>query len=150
MSTLRLLAKAIGIGAVGISAYDICNQTARTGNNYIRYMGAKRVQDSFMRTSTTQSKSAFGNGVQNWIREKQLNSPIKRFFDKITGYSVSFVNSVSKHIGTLSIGLLAVLSTGKGILGKIPGLGIASAGLLAAHCINFLLENIFVNVNNPK
>ncbi len=150
MSTLRLLSKVIGIGAVGISAYDICSETSRAGNRYAEYAGAKRAQDCFMRTSTTTSKSAFGNGVQNWLREKSLNSPILRLFDKITGYSKSIVDSVSKNIDKLGLGVLAVIGSGKGILGKIPILGIASAGLLAMHGINFLLENIFGKTNNTK
>jgi hypothetical protein len=150
MSTLRLLAKAIGIGAVGISAYDICSETKRAGNNYVRYAGAQRAQDCFLRTSTTTSKSAFGNSVQNWIRERSLHSPIFRLYDKIVGFSKSLVDSTGRNIDKLGLGILALIGSGKGILGKIPILGIASAGILAAHGINFLIENIFGNSNNPK
>ena len=150
MSTLRFLAKAIGIGAVGISAYDICSETSRAGNNYVRYAGAKRAQDCFLRTSTTTSKSAFGNGVQNWIRERSLHSSVLRFIDKITGFSKSIFESTSKNIDKLGLGILALVGTGKGILGKIPILGIASAGLLAMQGINFLVENIFGRSNNLR
>ena len=143
MSTLRLLSKIIGIGAVGISAYDICSQTNRTGSNYARYHGAQRAQDSFIRTSTTQTTSAIGSKVQNFIRERSLNSPIFRLYDNIVGYTKSLFTSIADNSLTLGAGLLAIIGSGKGILGKIPILGITSAGYLAAQGINFLLENIF-------
>ena len=150
MSTLRFLAKAIGIGAVGITAYDICSETSRMGNNYVRYAGAKRAEDCFLRTSSSPSNSAFGNGLQNWIRERSLHSPILRLYDRIVGYSKSIGSSIGKNIDKLGLGVLAVIGSGKGILGKIPVLGIASAALLAAQGVNFLIENVFGGTNNKS
>lgn len=141
----NLLAKAIGLAAVGIAGYDTITTAHRRSNRYVQQQQLSRLGDVFRRTDTLDEGSTFAAKMQKWARRWYMNDNwLFRLKDKVVSYVSGTAEQLGNNLTTLGLGAVALLTGGgKGLLGKIPVVGKLAAALLAVKAGKFVLCDLF-------
>ncbi len=148
----NLLAKIIGLSALGISGYDTVTNVRRQSSRYVNAKQLERLNDVYLRTDSTDGESTVTSGLQKWVRNWYLDNWLLRLKDNTVGFVVSLVDQIGNNFTTLGLGAVA-LFTGKGkfSLIKIPIINKIAAGLLAIKAGSFILSDLFgVGSTDPK
>ena len=164
----NLIAKAIGVAAIGISGYDALTTANRQASRYSTAAQLERVNDMYLRTDALDGESVIGCKMQKWARNWHLNNNwLFNGFDKITGYASSLFQQIGNNITTIGLGALTLFSLSKPkvaahgakmALGtkltnmlKIPMVGKIAAGILALQAGKFVLCDLMgIGKGDPK
>ncbi len=141
----NLLAKVVGLAAMGVAGYDTIASTQRQSNRYVQNQQLNRLNDVYMRTDSLDSDSTLANKLQNWARKWYMTDNwLFRMKDKFVSYIAGTANNAAENLTTFGLGALALFTGGgKGILGKIPVVGKLAAALLAVKAGKFILCDLF-------
>ncbi len=141
----NLIAKAIGLAAMGIAGYDVVASTHRQSNRFVQGQQINRLNDVYMRTDSARSDSTVANGLQNWARRWYMKDNwLFKVKDRLVSYIAGFANNTISNLTTIGLGAVALFTGGgKGVLGKIPLVGKFAAGLLAIKAGKFVLCDLF-------
>lgn len=144
----NFLAKAIGLGALGVATYETFDIGYSTGLRNTKHQYASHLADTFVHHNYAETQSATGEKAKSWWRKQLMDSPIleKCLWVKntVTGIGHEFCN----NLGMFGLGLLALFtgSKGKGLfprLGRIPGLGKLAAGLIVFQGGLYAAKEVF-------
>ncbi len=131
----KYLIKGVGLGALGLVAYDAHYIGKLESDIYATEKDGKSAGKYLNNAMYSNNMSPIEDKVRDFSLKMELDQSYKRFFNSIIGYVKGFVGMLIEHVVPLGLGLGALLSKGK--FAKISAAG------LGVYSIYEILKNFF-------
>lgn len=134
---VKYLPKAVGVGALGVVAYDAHIVGKLQADMYAKSKDADACMDTFSNTQYLSTPSATMSKMKNGVHQFEMDSNYRHFINSAIGYFKGFGSMVTDNVVPFGLGLGALL--GKGILakGSAIGLGIYGAAVFLKDIMGF-------------
>lgn len=109
----KILAKATGVAALGMVAYDANYVGKMQADLYASERDAANTNYYLNNTMYSDSMSKLGSNVKDAAYKMELDQGWRRFFNVGIGYVKGFTSMLINHVVPLGLGLGALLTKGK-------------------------------------
>lgn len=123
-SFVKYLPKAIGLGALGVVAYDAHTIGKIQSDIYAKTKDADACMRTFNNTQFLSSPSITTSKLKNGVNRFEMESNSRHFVNSAIGYFKGFGSMLVNSVIPLGLGLGALFSKGKWAKGSAIGLGI--------------------------
>ena len=134
---VKYLPKAVGIGALGVIAYDSHIVGKLQADVYAKSIDAEACMETFSNTQYLSTPSVTMSKLKDGVHQFELDNNWRHFVNSAVGYFKGFGSMVVDNVVPFGLGLGALF--GKGVWGKAPavGLGVYGAFMLLKDIIGF-------------
>ena len=120
----KIITKGIGIGALGVVAYDSHYVGKMQSDLYATEKDAASTGYYLNNAATLGSMSKTQEAIKNMAFDTELDQTYKRFFNEIIGYVKGFCSMLIENVVPFGLGLGALLAKGKAAKICAHGIGI--------------------------
>lgn len=126
---VKYLPKAIGLGALGVIAYDSHVVGKLQADVYSKSRDAGACMETFSNTQYLPTPSATMSKMKESVHQYELDSNWRHFINSAVGYFKGFGSMVVDNVVPFGLGLGAVL--GKGLCSKASAIGLVGYGVVS-------------------
>ncbi len=126
---VKYLPKAVGIGALGVIAYDSHIVGKLQADVYAKSKDAEACMETFSNTQYLSTPSVTMSKLKDGVHQFELDSNWRHFANSAVGYFKGFGSMVVDNVVPFGLGLGALL--GKGKWSKASAVGLACYGVVS-------------------